>query len=229
MKRLFNFGAEKFPDPRLNKDCTEIEVNKWVISNFIVKGLVPVVGVHPYPLDELMLMTTAVTFFRPQYIFEWGTHIGKSARIFYEITKAFNITCSIHSVDLPSDVKHIENPGQTRGMMVKEIKEIFLHEGNGVTKAFEIINSISEEIQTLFFVDGDHSFESVKRELILILEKVHNPVVLLHDTFFQSAESNYNIGPFRAIKEAIKGEENCYEIISTHSGLPGMTLLFYKK
>ena len=60
----------------------EFEVNNWIISEFIVEKLVPVVGVHPFPLDELSLMTAAVCRFQPELIFEWGTNIGKSARIF---------------------------------------------------------------------------------------------------------------------------------------------------
>ena len=88
----------------------KFEVNNWELSSFILKKLVPVVGTHPFPLNELSLMSAAVAWTRPTHIFEWGTHIGKSARIFYETCKYIKITPEIHSIDLPDNIDHVEHP-----------------------------------------------------------------------------------------------------------------------
>ena len=75
-------------------------------------------------------------------------------------------------------------------------------------------------------MDGDHSYESVKKELEIILAKVPNVIVLLHDTFFQSPNSNYNVGPFNAINDVLKQQSKPYKKIATNMGLPGMTLIY---
>jgi cephalosporin hydroxylase len=215
-----------YKDPAININSTEFEVNKWIVSEYIANRLMPVAGVHPFPLDELMLMTSTVCRFKPELIFEWGTNIGKSARIFYEITHTFKIDCEIHSIDLPDDVFHNEHPQKNRGKMVKGIDSVKLHQADGLTKSLEIYNEKKPKGNVLFFVDGDHSYESVKKELEGILKNIPNAIVLLHDTFYQSEDSGYNIGPRKAIEETVSKEN--YKIISTTCGLPGMTLLYKK-
>jgi cephalosporin hydroxylase len=228
LKALVQTQKQNFTDITVNNNCSEFEVNKWILSDFVVANLLPVVGNRPFPLDELMLMSAAVVHLKPHYIFEWGTHIGKSARIFYETTKTFNIPCQVHSIDLPDSVEHVEHPKEVHGMLVRGIKEVTLHRGDGITKAMELYKSFGNVSRALFLVDGDHSYESVKRELGTILREVNNPAVLLHDTFYQSKESSYNIGPFEAIRDLLKDSKKEYNIISTQAGLPGMTLLYEK-
>src|ERR1035437_9472322 len=168
-----------YKDPAININSTEFEVNKWIVSEYIANRLMPVAGVHPFPLDELMLMTSTVCRFKPELIFEWGTNIGKSARIFYEITHTFKIDCEIHSIDLPDDVFHNEHPQKNRGKMVKGIDSVKLHQADGLTKSLEIYNEKKPKGNVLFFVDGDHSYESVKKELEGILKNIPNAIVLL--------------------------------------------------
>jgi hypothetical protein len=47
----------------------------------------------------------------------------------------------------------------------------------------------------------------------------------LHDTFYQSSGSGYNIGPYQAIKDVVTAAHG-YKIIRQDLGLPGMTLLY---
>lgn len=70
-KRLFH----RFPDPVPNPGCTRFEVDGWIISDFLIKRLIPIVGVHPYPVSELFLMAAAVCRLKPTHILEWGTHL----------------------------------------------------------------------------------------------------------------------------------------------------------
>ena len=218
----------EYKDPALNLNSTEFEVNNWIVSEFVANRLVAVAGIHPFPLNELMLMTSAVCRFKPELIFEWGTNVGKSARIFFEIINTFKIECHIHSIDLPDDVFHNEHPKKNRGKMVKGIDKVTLHQGDGLMRSLELYNEKKPGGNVLFFVDGDHSYESVKKELEEILKNIPGAVVLLHDTFYQSEDSGYNIGPYKAIEDVLGANKNQYKIIATNTGLPGMTLLYKK-
>jgi cephalosporin hydroxylase len=226
MRKFFqkkSWSSAPFSDPVVNVSSEVPEVNKWEVSRFVVEQLVPVCGVHPFPLDELMLMTTAVCRFRPQLICEWGTNIGKSARIFYEITKAFRIKAEIHSVDLPDDIEHNEHPKNDRGIMVRGIQGVTLHQADGLDRSLQLYRE-KKPASVLFFVDGDHSYASVKRELSAILQQCPEAVVLLHDTFYQSEDAGYNIGPYKAITELTAGDQ--FRVMSTQAGLPGMSLVY---
>jgi hypothetical protein len=111
-----------WPDPVPNPNASEFEVDLWTLSRFLIEKVVPVVGTHPYPLNELLLMTGAACRLRPSVVFDWGTHIGASARIFYECGKAFKL-------------------GEV---------------------ALEQWQKLGRPKRPLFFVDGDHAYESVR-------------------------------------------------------------------
>jgi hypothetical protein len=217
--------AEVWSDPVRNPTASEFEVDLWVLSRFLLEKIVPVVGTHPYPLNELLLMTAAACRLKPSVVFDWGTHIGASARVFYECSQAFKLGYEIHSVDLPSDANHVEHPGQERGRLVKGLEWVHLHQGNGVKVALDQWHKLGRPKRPLFFVDGDHAYESVRDELNEIFSTVPDASALAHDTFFQSAESKYNVGPARAIDEIVEKFPARFSVIKSGLGLPGMTLL----
>jgi hypothetical protein len=223
--RFFFAGEQSLPSPTKNLSCSQFEVDGWVISKFVLDKIVPVTGIHPFPLHELMLMVSAVCRLKPPIIFEWGTNIGKSARIFHETTNHFQIACQIHSIDLPDDVSHVEHPKEKRGAMVQGITAVTLHQGDGLATSLRIWKDAGSPANPLFFVDGDHSYESVCRELGGILAAIPNAAVLLHDTFYQSPDSGYNIGPLRAINDVITKYPGRFELIHSGLSLPGMTLM----
>src|SRR5260370_32874636 len=101
-------------NPVKNAGCSELEIDNWEVSTFVIRKLIPNVGIHPFPLNELMLMVAAVCWLRPAQIFDWGTNIGKSARIFYECTSHYRIDAEIHSTDLPDNVGHVKHPVHKR-------------------------------------------------------------------------------------------------------------------
>ncbi|MFA6569727.1 MAG: class I SAM-dependent methyltransferase [Bacteroidota bacterium] len=217
-----------FKDPAVNPDCAEFEVDNWLLSDFIISKLLDIVDIRPFPLNELMLMTATVCRLKPTHIFEWGTNIGVSARIFFETTKHFKIKTEIHSIDLPDTVEHQEHPHKDRGKLVKGFEGVFLHQGDGLDKSLELLKQNNIEKRVLFFLDGDHSYESVKRELSAIITAIPDAWILIHDTFYQAEESNYNIGPYKAVSDFLSGTDNLYKIYSQNLGLPGMTLLYKK-
>jgi len=214
-------------DPALNILCDKFEVDNWLVSEFIVERLIPIVGVHPFPLNEMVLMVSAVCRLKPDHIYEWGTHLGKSARVFHETAKHFGLNVDIHSVDLPDTVLHQEHPGNQRGMLAKGLERVHLHQGDGLSVCLDIHACTAKPCQALVFIDGDHSYNTVRRELDGIMTSMPEAHILLHDTFFQSAESGYNIGPHQAIIEALAAAPDRYRRISTETGLPGMTLLYH--
>lgn len=213
----------------VNDNCTELEVNINQISSFIIKDLLPIVGVSPFPLNELLLISSAVVKLRPDYIFEWGTHFGMSARIFHEVCKKYEINANIHSIDLPDSVEHIEHPGNKRGIKVKGIKNVVLHQGDGLDTSIEIAKKLDGKLKLLFLLDGDHSYDSITRELNGISKVFPKASMLIHDTFYQSSDSGYNIGPYEAVKNILEKYPKRYKKISTEIGLPGMTFLYTSK
>jgi len=211
-----------------NSASSEFEINNWRISELVIDKVVPGVGIHPFPLNELLLMTGAVARFKPSLIFEWGTHIGKSALAFYRISQALGIKTTIHSIDLPDDIEHGEHPHKDRGRLVKNLP-VKLHQGDGLNTALDILNKSKKNPRgknALFFIDGDHSYESVKRELKGIIKDAPEAAILLHDTFYQSPDSGYNVGPYRAIEDCLSKSARKYKRVDTATGLPGMTLLY---
>ena len=205
----------------------EFEVNNWDLSRFILSEIIPVVGIRPFPLNELSLMVSTVAWVNPSHIFEWGTHIGKSARIFYETCRFLKIDTQIHSIDLPDEIEHQEHPHSSRGKLVKGKKNVFLHQGDGVDTALRLYESLDKDAKVLFYLDGDHSYETVYREMFSILKKVPCPYIILHDTFNQTTESGYNIGPAKAIEDIVLEFKNIkFKRIDTYTGLPGMTFLY---
>lgn len=214
-----------WPDPVRNANASEFEVDLWVLSRFLLEKVLPVVGIYPYPLNELLLMTGAACWLKPPVVFDWGTNIGASARIFYECNETFKLGYEIHSVDLPPDATHVEHPGEEHGRLVRGLDNVHLHRGDGVEVALAQWQKLGSPKRSLFFVDGDHAYESVRDELNRIFSTIPDASVLAHDTFFQSAESNYNVGPARAIDEIVEKFPERFRVFQSGLGLPGMTLL----
>jgi cephalosporin hydroxylase len=213
-------------DPTRNPGCTEFEVDNWALSRFVLGKLIPVVGIEPFPLHELMLMSAAVCRLKPAQIYEWGTHVGKSARVFYECATHYRIKTRIDSVDLPDDTQHVEHPGDFRGRLVRGLPGVHLHQGDGLDISLSIWRANGRVPAPLFFIDGDHEYESVLRELTAVSSEIPDASVLLHDTFTQSSESGYNVGPHRAIEDVLRAHPGRYKRMDSGLGLPGMTLLY---
>jgi len=221
--RLYRLSRQS---PVKHSNCSEFEVNTWAVSAFVLTKLVPKVGVHPFPLNELMLMTAAVSWLKPTQIFEWGTNIGASARIFYECIVHYGIAAEIHSTDLPDNVLHIEHPHEQRGKLVRGLRHVHLHQGDGVEVSLNIWRTGQYKPHPLFLLDGDPSYETVLSELSAIVDEVPDPGILIHDSFYQSDQSGYNVGPHQAIEQVLSVRPNRFHRIYSGLGLPGMTFLY---
>jgi len=196
-----------------------LEVNKWSTSKYLMK-LVQVVGHTPYPVDELMLMAAAFEYHRPEVVIDIGTHVGKSARIWFELSRRLRIPATIHTIDL-YEPSHVEYPGRKLGRYIRGLP-VQQHIGDGYTCACDIIRAASPTACFLIFLDGDHSYETVQRELKLC-QIIKRGCLLVHDTFYQPG-SNYNHGPYLAIQDALPSLP-VKQVIHLNTGLPGMSYL----
>lgn len=225
-KLLGNGRSLPKPAPVVNVDCLYFEVNNWVLSDFVIRSLLPFSGVSPFPLNELLLMSGAFLRFRPRNLFEWGTHIGVSARIWYTVSQAFLANCTIHTIDLPDDVRHVEHPGHQYAHLIRHIPQIQKYRGDGLDISCRLARALPASDRLMFFLDGDHSYDSVHRELETIIREFPEACILVHDTFYQDPSSGYNTGPNQALNDTLKSVRPKYQVIKTDTGLPGMTLLY---
>lgn len=197
-----------------------LEVDAFATSRVVLDVLVPVVGVHPYPLSELMLMAAAFFDLRPGRVIDVGTHHGKSARVWHELGRLLDTPPPVHTIDL-CDPTHPEFPGKDHGRYCRDLDGVTLHTGDGCDVAARLIDE-DPGVPTLLFLDGDHAQDTVTRELALC-DRLPGGSVLLHDTLTQPG-SGYNEGPWEAIAAYLAPRPEI-EAHHCHLGLPGMTLL----
>lgn len=177
---------------------------------------------EPYSEAELSLFAKAVLETQPDFIFEWGTYLGVSAKIFWEIKSHFNLSAEIHTVDLLPDgswrADVLEKDNMAR--YSKDISGITHHFGDGVETSLALCELFGAK-NPLFFCDGDHEFTTVKRELEAIYAAYPNAKVLVHDTGATTSDHGNN-GPFLAVMET--KESKNLNMISVETG-PGLTFL----
>jgi predicted O-methyltransferase YrrM len=195
-----------------------LEVDKWATSEVVLK-LARVVGSHPFPLDELMLMAAAFEYHRPEMVIDIGTHIGKSARIWYELARHHRSNTTIHTIDL-YDAAHPEYPSSRLGRYIRGLP-VIQHIDDGCRGASALIRR-APDARYLIFCDGDHRYESVKRELELAT-MIRRGCLLVHDTFYQPG-SGYNHGPYEAVQEFV-GRVPVRQVVHLQTGLPGLSYI----
>jgi cephalosporin hydroxylase len=135
-------------------------------------------GLADWLPEEITFLADTVERARPDFIAEWGTSTGQSARLFCECRRLLGLTTVIHSTDIVDDI--CLPSGITRGHFVRD-QDVSLHVGDGVDMSLAEHAAI-ECTRPLFFVDGDHRVDAVMRELRLIASSAPQAVMLLHDT-----------------------------------------------
>lgn len=198
------------------------EVDCWILSELLLKEVIPKIGVRPYPLNEQMLMAAAVAFVQPKIIVEWGTHLGKSARLFWQVKEALGLSgCRVCTVDsMNSDQP--EYPGAARGRYLGQtgVEQIV---GDGAQVAAQLIDGSCEPV--LLYVDGDHSREATKQDFALWPKLPAGSGLLAHDVFFQTP-SAYNVGPWESLQELVEThQETIAQMQWQLLGLPGMAFM----
>ena len=201
------------------------------LDSFVLEKILPKTGLL-YPLAEISLMALVVDRVRPTHIFEWGTNIGSSAKIFHHITESLGMDIPIHTWDLPEDVPHGQHPKENHAKLAKGLARVHFHRDDGLRGAlaqYQIEKTKDPKIRPLFFVDGDHSYASVIREITGIVSAQDEFHVLAHDTFVQKPDSKGQsreswVGCHTALELAAQD----YRWLNVGFGNPGMAYLWGK-
>lgn len=146
-----------------------------------VSAICTLLEIPGYPDEEIGLMVDTLEKFRPYWIFEWGTNRGSSARIFWEAARLIPLQVEIHTTELPNGIDYLEHPGDDSGLFVRGLERVTQHRGDGVETSLSLANLLPKR-KTLFFIDGDHSYEPVLSELYEVSETYPGACILLHDT-----------------------------------------------
>ena len=178
----------------------------WFVCNLKLPGFL-----H----EEIAFTEQAILSFRPDFIGEWGTNRGSSARILYELARINDISTDVHTVELPASKAHLgsEHPGGKVGEFIRDC-EVTMHEGDGAPVCIDWYSQ-SQADRPFFFVDGNHEAENVLRELKLLYFSAPEAVLLLHDTNGPPGDA------IRAFFEQFPKKYDCEVLIDG----PGMTKL----
>jgi cephalosporin hydroxylase len=130
---------------------------------------------------ELWMIAQTMQELRPDFICEWGTNVGYSARILWEAREILGLDCPIHSVDISTNppILRSEDAGKKQGHHVADTG-VQLHQGNGPVWAVNL-TAQHGALRPLLFIDDHHDFEHVSMELTLIYESIPRSTILLHD------------------------------------------------
>lgn len=171
--------------------------------------LIEALEIPGYGMDEVSMMEIAVMEIRPEFIGEWGTNRGSSARIFHELCKLHRITTTIATVELPLRLAPLDrdHSGVSSGEMIKG-QPIVQLQGDGVTEALLEWVYRNKPERTLFFLDGDHLKENVFREIVSISRMAPKATMLLHDT---------KDGPGQAARDFVARFPDLYDTVELQS------------
>jgi cephalosporin hydroxylase len=207
--------------------CCEADAGE--LDRFVFEKILPQTGLL-YPAAEISLMALVVDRVRPTHIFEWGTNIGGSARIFHTITEVLEIDAEIHTWDLPENVPHGQHPGKDHGKLARGLPRIHFHREDGLQGALAKMESEraqSPNFRPLYFVDGDHSYASVIREiagLVSVQDEFH---LLAHDTFIQKPDAKgQSRESWLGCPTALEAFAKDYRWLNVGFGNPGMAYLW---
>lgn len=139
-------------------------------------------GLPAYGDQEVEFFESVLGRHRPTHVFEWGTNVGASARLFHEASLELGYECEVHTVELPLDLAHLDrdHPGHRYGQWI-EGTSIHAHRGYGLITSLTLYAQYTPE-RALFFLDGNHEHAVVLAELEAISETAPSAVMMVHDT-----------------------------------------------
>ncbi len=144
-------------------------------------------GVIGFTFSEVEFIHDTMSEQRTDWLAEWGTNVGNSARVFYEVALDLDRPCEIHSIDICDQVPILRpcDEGRARGYHVRGLP-VTLHVGDGITVAADLYTQALRRRrppkQPLFFLDDSHEETDVLRQLEAINEWAPEAVILAHDT-----------------------------------------------
>ena len=137
-------------------------------------------GLVGYSPEELNMILDTMLDQDTDFLCEWGTNVGQSARIFHEAREWLSLSCTIHSVEIQQELG--PSWGYERGHFVKGLP-VCLHVGDGVTRGVELWHE-SGAHRPLFFLDDNHAEAAVLLQMRTIAREAPEAVMLIHDTHY---------------------------------------------
>ena len=193
-----------------------IGVNKSILSEIVLR-ISRIIGTCPYPLDEQMLMGYAFIRSKPDIVLDCGTNVGKSARFFYEFARQVRHPCEVHTIDLMGPT-HPECPWSSLGRYIRGLP-ITQHIGDSYEIGIKLIEAFPAR-RYLIFIDGDHTYAGVKKDIQLLDRAKPGSAALFHDATFFLPKLSPDI--CRAIDEYVEAYPVAY-VYHQGMGLPGMS------
>lgn len=152
-------------------------------------------AVPGYGDDEIGFIADTVEALRPTHIYDWGTNVGASARIWWEAAPTAQIT----TVEHPDD-QTFDHPGHRYGLWCEGLgPRMRMLKGDGVRTSIETFVEDGRPPNALFFLDGDHEYDAVFDELEAIHGWAPEAVVLVHDTSHPVCETEAAVEDFMEI------------------------------
>lgn len=172
---------------------------------------------HLYDTRDLMIADLIKPGAR---ICEVGVFTGQFSRVLWttkpselvliDIFEGINISgnqdgCNVVSADLGKSYEFLKKASE--GLPIKILKG----------RSEEILPTFKDEWFDMIYIDGDHSYEGVKRDLLLALKKTkRGGLLLLHDYDINPKKCPYNYDFIPEINKAVKEfcKEFHYEIFA---------------
>lgn len=146
-------------------------------------------GLPGYGDREVQFFESILTRLRPTHVFEWGTNVGASARLFYEASLELGYPCEVHTTEIPDELSMLDrdHPGHRYGTWIKDTP-IHAHRGYGLIESNRLWKELHPP-QALFFLDGNHSYGVVRAELEGVSDLDPDAVIVVHDTIRYTGEA----------------------------------------
>ena len=186
---------------RLRFQSTPETVAAFVLSHDLIKPLqVP---------SELHRFANIIAALRPEKVMEIGTFKGGTLCVLCRLSSP---TADIISVDLPSG-KFGGGYGAIYSLLYRSFCKYFqaMHLIRGDSHSEEILTKVKSITQSLdlLFIDGDHTYEGVKRDFFAYSPLVRaGGVVAFHDMVEHPKDSGCEVARFwNEIKQQFRHEE----------------------
>jgi hypothetical protein len=169
-------------------------------------------GVLGYTPAEIRFVYATMAELRPDWLCEWGTNVGHSARLFHEARVALELDCELHSVDSLAEppVLRPADEGRRRGEMAWGYG-VNWYVGDGAEVAVRLYARTARS-RPLLFLDSNHEEAEVYTHLSLLGDEIPEAVLLVHDACLARHGE-----PERALRRFL-AEHPGYETADVQSG-----------
>ena len=129
------------------------------------------------PDEQIDFFWETIDRWQPDFIAEWGTNTGSTARLLYEASVIRGLSLQVHSTDHNQTATDAE--GRARGHFCLD-SPVILHVGDGLEISVGEANSAQSQ-RPLFFIDDNKEPEETRHALYALEAIFPKAVILIHD------------------------------------------------